>query len=200
MNDLKKQFYEMCYESGNYDEPQLVEIYKGLEILPLEQVMIYATTSYNWGQMREIRTGLETLPLKQVLSYAKPKICREAMGERRMQMQDKYFKKIVSDDTRYYYHFQIEEILRAVKSLPFDQAISIADSNLSTLEMEDRRKYLEQKFLQDSIKIKCLLDGYSLDELLELSEYVNQRIDILSQEKHVASDAKQKSLSMVINN
>lgn len=116
MLDLeKKQFYEFCQESGLYDESQLTEIYKGLEIFPLDQVMIYTDANYDWGQMREIRTGLETLPVEDVMSYTRVGRCRQAMGEMRIKLQHDYFQKIITDDIMFYSPFQIEAILKAAK-------------------------------------------------------------------------------------
>jgi len=227
MDALKKQFYAECVANTVYDEKQLEQICMGLESLPLEkvlvyvqdsfsgeqmkqirlglenlslaEVMIYAIDDYSWQQMLEIRIGLETLPVDLVMKYAEANYSRETMGHIRMEMQREYFSKLTQLGTHYYYQFQIEEVLRAIKRIPFERALSIADSNLSAIEMEDRRRQMEQKFLQASIKVKKVLDEYSLDELLELSEYVTDRINLLSDGKKDKLSDRQKSLSLINN-
>lgn len=146
MDDVKK-FCENL-EKDKFDKEQLKQIYLGLGSLFLEEVKIYACECYDAGQMQEIRLGLETLPVSLVLKYANPNNSRELMAYRRLVMQRDYFKKMIDRDTDYYYDFQIVQILMAIKTLPLEIALSIADPKLSTFELERKRQDLEEIYFK----------------------------------------------------
>lgn len=165
----KDEFYEMCYESGNFDESQLEQIYKGLETLPVEQVMIYACEDFNWGQMFEIRVGLETLPLEMVMSYAKSDYSRQAMGQMRLSLGNNIVMKIFSVDPSFYLLSQNIEALKAVKNLPLDLAQKAIDFKCDSNEMKKRREELERLLL------KQLMIKYGSQNEMGIDEVSNDR-------------------------
>lgn len=173
MMDDVKNFYENL-EKNKFDQEQLKQIYLGLESLCLEDVKIYACEYYDAGQMQEIRLGLETLPVSLVSKYANPDNSRELMAYRRLVMQRDYFKKMIDRDIDYYYDFQIVQILMAIKTLPLEIALSIADPKLSSFELEQKRKELEENYFKQMIsknsisEFSCTCEN--IDELMEIKK------------------------------
>jgi len=166
----KDEFYEICYESGKFDESQLEQICKGLETLPVEQVMIYACEDFDWGQMFEIRMGLETLPLEMVMSYARSDYSRKAMGQARLSFGNNIVMKIFSVDPTFYLLSQNIEALKAVKYLPLELAKEAIDFKCSSNEMRERREELELSLLKQ-LMIKHDILGEVVD-----SELSNEKV------------------------
>jgi len=167
MDDVKNFCKNL--ENDNFDDEQLKQIYLGLERLSLEEVKIYACECYDAGQMQEIRLGLETLPVSLVLKYTNLNNSRKLMAYKRLEMQKDYFKKMVSCDFDYYYDFQIIQILRAVKTLPLEIALSIADPKLPSFELERKRKDLEESYLKQLLN-KNVVGEFSFEKSDELKE------------------------------
>lgn len=189
IDDKKILFHQLCESSGTFDEKQLVEIYKGLEILPLEQVEIYACKDYEWGQMQEIRLGLETLPVFLVMEYVDSKKSRELMAYTRIEAQNKYFEKIVGCNYVYYYDFQIVQILKAIKTLPVEMALTVVNPKFSPLDIEQERKKLEKTLLSQMFMMSFdkeeylmnMVNGCSSEELETLLDYIKVRKDFISE-------------------
>lgn len=189
IDDKKNSFHQLCESSGTFDEKQLVEIYKGLEILPLEQVEIYACKDYEWGQMQEIRLGLETLPVSLVMEYVDSKKSRELMAYTRIKAQNKYFEKIVGCNYVYYYDFQIVQILKAIKTLPVEMALTVVNPKFSPLDIEQERKKLEKTLLSQMFMMSFdkeeylmnMVNGCSGEELETLLDYIKVRKDFISE-------------------
>ena len=189
IDDKKNSFHQICESSGIFDEKQLVEIYKGLETLPLEQVEIYACKDYEWGQMQEIRLGLETLPVSLVMEYVDSKKSRELMAYTRIKAQNKYFEKIVGCNYVYYYDFQIVQILKAIKTLPVEMALTVVNSKFSPLDIEQKRKKLEKTLLSQMFMMSFdkeeylmnMVNGCSSEELETLLDYIKVRKDFISE-------------------
>ena len=69
----------------------------------------------------------------------------------------------------YYYDFQIIQILRAVKTLPLEIALSIADPKLPSFELERKRKDLEESYLKQLLN-KNVVGEFSFEKSDELKE------------------------------
>lgn len=176
MMDDVRNFYNEYLANSTYDDEQLKQICLGLESLLLDEVKIYCHEEYSAGQMTEIRLGLETLPVSLVMEYVDSKKSRELMAYTRIEAQRKYFKKIIGYNSDYYYDFQIVQVLRAIKTLPIEMALSIADFNISPLELEQNRKKLEKQFLIQMVSKNDSNDFSSFFEYAEELKEVQKKL------------------------